>query len=150
MGNRSWGRDQTKCSLKLSLEKKKKMVLSLPYPDTGYWAPLVKIGQRGWTTTSSWWPDSALRGGTPFLWAHHLQEGPKGSGAKCFGWQPKAGTLAVRSLAAETSSRDVENHVSDGEVAGGGAFNSHVGSDSETWTNCFLFFIFCKIMGSLL
>ena len=38
--------------------------------------------------------------GTPRPWAHHLQVGPKGSGAKSFGWQPKAGTSVVRSWAA--------------------------------------------------
>ena len=30
----------------------------------------------------------------PLPSAHRLQEGPKGSGAKSFGWQPKTGTLA--------------------------------------------------------
>lgn len=49
--------------------------------------------------------------------AQHLQEGLKGLGAMCAGWQPKAGTLALRSPAAETSSRDAEFHLSDGEGA---------------------------------
>ena len=59
--------------------------------------------------------------GAPFLWAHHLQEGPKGSGPKSLGWQPKAGNFTVRFPAAEASSRDVECHLSDGEGAQAGA-----------------------------
>ena len=70
------------------------------------------------TTMSAWWLDCCPRGlarlslkrrrGIPFLWAHPVREGPQGSGAKSFRWQPKAGTLTVRLLAAEAGSRDVD------------------------------------------
>ena len=47
--------------------------------------------------------------------------GAKGLGAGSFGSQPKAGTLAVRSWAAEASFSDLECHLSDGEGTRAGA-----------------------------
>ena len=82
------------------------------------------------TTATAWWLDLCPCGparlspkrqrGTLFQWAHHLQEGPKGSRAKSFGWQLKAVTLAVWSLAAEAYSRDMERHLTEEEGAKAG------------------------------
>ena len=81
----------------------------------------------GWSSVPSAWPGPMGTGparhspkrqhGTPFPQTHHQQEGPKGSGAMCAGHRPNAGTLAVRSSAAEASCRDVERHLSGGEGA---------------------------------
>ena len=71
-----------------------------------------------WLDLCSWCPvrlSPKRQSGTPFLWVYHLQERSKGSGAKSFGWQPKAGTLAVQYMVVEASSRDVECHLSDWE-----------------------------------
>ena len=92
------------------------LVLSLPCPDVGYRGPFLEprlgAGHDGGRLVAG---PLAMGSGRPqpkaVTWAYHLQ----GSGAKSFGWQSKAGTLAVRSLDAEPSSRDVESHLSDGE-----------------------------------
>jgi hypothetical protein len=88
-----------------------------PYDDYELWtafslartrvtgAPLWSQAWRWGTMASAWWPgfyprspaglSPKRRRGSPFRWAHHLSEGPKGSGALCYGRQPREGTLAV-------------------------------------------------------
>ena len=103
-----------------------------PLPGRGSPGPPPWSQAWGWGSgASAWWPGLYQWGpaghspkrlrGTPFPPAHHQQEGPKGSGAVRAGRQPKAGTLAVWSSAAEASSRDVEHHLSGGEGAWAGA-----------------------------
>ena len=94
---------------------------SLPWSDVDYWGPLLEPGLgaghdgerlvagplpmgsgRAQPEEMTW---DALPVGSPN--PNHLQEGLTGSSAYSFGWQPKAGTLAARSQAAEASSRDV-------------------------------------------
>ena len=106
------------------------MVPSHPCADEVYQGPLVGanfgVGAKWWAL----WPDLCQWGmarlslkrrrGTPFQWAHHPQDGPKGSSVKRFGWQLTLGTLVVPSPTAEASSRVVECHLSDEKEVGAG------------------------------
>ena len=129
MANRSWGRDQTKCSPNRPTMKKKNYGPKSPLPDMGYLGPLLEPGLGVGHDGGVWWPGLCPWGlaglspkrwhGTPFPWAHHLKDGPKGLGARSFGWRSKAGTLAIQSWAAEATSSDVEHHLCNREEGHG-------------------------------